>query len=806
MTLQRMLQFNIALMAFIGTLVLGMGQQSWFLPLMAATAAILSLIYTDKLGKLRLNRNVANLAAILAVIGSLNSILRNDVETQLLAIANLLIYLQIVLMFQEKSLRVYWQLSILSLLQVVVASVLNLGFEFGLLLGLYMIVALSGLSLLFIYQETLRFGGQAMGSDQADNAQEAWAAATRWPQGTRHDLLGKRFIARVAIMACVTTAITIVLFYAVPRGGQAKQLRSVLSPEAMTGFSDNVELGSLGKIAQSDLPAMRVNFYEHRNDGVNLEPYSVHSIPYFRGVALEDYALGTWSPMEDNRENNGRSEELGSAPPGPYDPVVQVIQLSPSSAFDIKKGRVLFNAGAAFRIEGRPKKHNRFDAMRQEVRRHNGMNPNEIRGRLDYAHLTTAFRDGRQIPITPVAFGSQDPDILGRAGFPEHYLANMRRMPAQLTGGVDRWENLKALATKVIEEEEFPPEALAYEKIQALEDHFRSSDEYVYTLERPDVTPNWDPIEDFVTNQREGHCEYFASALVLMLRSQGIPARMVVGYKGGKFNQVGGYYQVLELNAHAWVEAHVFAEDLPEGFVHDHEANEAGYWLRLDPTPLSAEMDLMHRSVSFFDILASAKDFVQVSWNDWVVELDRERQHGIWKQAQEATAGIFSGKAWKKDVALLRAGDLGAVAQGPRGRLLLVLFVIGLWAAFRIWCGRWTFAVLRKQRTQQNPEESVPQAIHVPFYERLEELLDQIGVQRTPGQTQREFALAAGGQLAESAQTRHLAGLPRIVVDAFYRVRFGATPLAPTQTAEIEQALDQLQDSLTEETHEQSPS
>ena len=69
-------------------------------------------------------------------------------------------------------------------------------------------------------------------------------------------------------------------------------------------------------------------------------------------------------------------------------------------------------------------------------------------------------------------------------------------------------------------------------------DYLSSSGDYTYTLDQPRTNFNLDPVEDFVINVKEGHCERYASALVLMLRTQGIPARLIKGYRGA--DSIGG--------------------------------------------------------------------------------------------------------------------------------------------------------------------------------------------------------------------------------------------------------------------------
>ena len=102
-----------------------------------------------------------------------------------------------------------------------------------------------------------------------------------------------------------------------------------------------------------------------------------------------------------------------------------------------------------------------------------------------------------------------------------------------------------------------------------------------------------DPIEDFVSNNPRGHCEYFATALALMLRSQGIPARVVLGYRCEEWNNLGKFYQVRQSDAHAWVEAYLAPRYIPRELRWGNDNYRrwaAGAWLRLDPTPAASEL------------------------------------------------------------------------------------------------------------------------------------------------------------------------------------------------------------------------
>ncbi len=113
--------------------------------------------------------------------------------------------------------------------------------------------------------------------------------------------------------------------------------------------------------------------------------------------------------------------------------------------------------------------------------------------------------------------------------------------------------NLVRLAQTWIDESGLPVEDRVG-RARYLERKLSSSGMFSYSLENQNRDPAMDPIEDFLTNHRAGHCEYFATALCLMLRSQHIPARVVVGYRTDEWNQIGQCYQVRQLHAHTWVE------------------------------------------------------------------------------------------------------------------------------------------------------------------------------------------------------------------------------------------------------------
>ena len=141
-----------AALVSLGTLLSALGQRSTGGALLLWTAAAVSVAVTDFGGWFRLGRNAAAVAA-LAILGFFFwSCFRLGGDARILALADLLIYLQIVLLFQQKDERVYWWLAVMSLLQVIVAAGFGQGIGFGILLVIYMLLGLVGMALLVLYQ------------------------------------------------------------------------------------------------------------------------------------------------------------------------------------------------------------------------------------------------------------------------------------------------------------------------------------------------------------------------------------------------------------------------------------------------------------------------------------------------------------------------------------------------------------------------------------------------------------------------------------------------------------------------------
>ena len=176
------------------------------------------------------------------------------------------------------------------------------------------------------------------------------------------------------------------------------------------------------------------------------------------------------------------------------------------------------------------------------------------------------------------------------------------------------------------------------EVVNAVLDYFRNP-AFEYTL-NPGFLNREDPVGDFLFRSRKGFCEHFASSFALLMRIANVPARMVVGFHGGKYNPIGKYLELRRADAHAWTEVWL----------------ENSGWVRIDPTAVVSPERIeygveMSNSISslgsvsdaersemirrrlnkgfmnrLWDTLGNVWDNLNRNWNYWVVSYDRERQ------------------------------------------------------------------------------------------------------------------------------------------------------------------------------------
>jgi protein-glutamine gamma-glutamyltransferase len=141
-----------------------------------------------------------------------------------------------------------------------------------------------------------------------------------------------------------------------------------------------------------------------------------------------------------------------------------------------------------------------------------------------------------EIPTTSPALLRATP-----AAWTSETLARYTQLPAKLP------QRVRDLAGQIAGDE-----ATTYDKVQAVEGWLRTNTEY--DLDIPPDPPGVDAVDEFLFQRRRGFCEHIASAMAVLLRSVGVPTRIVTGFGPGDRNPFSGYWEVRDSDAHAWVE------------------------------------------------------------------------------------------------------------------------------------------------------------------------------------------------------------------------------------------------------------
>lgn len=841
MTIERLLQINVAVLAVLATSLLEMGQENSPVPLPLVTlfAATISLVFTDTFGWFRLNRGVANLFALVAAFLSLREFIFDNREIidkreeHLRSIAYLLVYLQFILLFQHKTPRVYWQLMVLGLLQVVVAAALSLDALSALLLVAYMVAGVSALTLFFLHRESLRVTGQlsratltvGLGRAKVQNPAVSNALLTKplavfdaKPDDLAKTVLGGRLVRQIAAISALSLLFAGVLFYTVPRRGDS--IWRGLGPRggSRVGFSGReISYGDEGLIHKTNRPVMRVAFRDQETG----RPYTVMGQLYLRGTVLTHYSARYKKWRQRVRQRGPTRTIALLQPPDSADIIRQEVVMEPSD------GKFLFSVFPWWQ----DKKNTSpvaFDNLNQKLaipqREHNFDG-----GSFRFTTLTDAFRTGWQIRATPFLHDPHRRTGSTMSKTLHSYLTDMdtdtRPLRRENLLDLMRFSRLRRETRRIIESapDVDPDDHLQVAK--ALEAHFRTSGMYTYSLDFRNIKrdPSLDPLEDFVVNHRRGHCQYFAGALALMLRSRNIPARVVLGYATTEYNPMGAFFQVRENDAHAWVEAYIEPSFIDKETVLLKGAERTGVWYRLDPTPAAQGEE--KESDSGFSVTRKIDqflDYFRFVWADYVIGLDERRQEqAVYGSLPDDQSGAFGSgrlRSWMDRMALKLGiadnDDEGMlrvrwpIIAGILAGLVLLAFVVQRFvkshdkAKPKGHLGRWVSRVAHSilphagrpasARGQRDGRTDVPNEL----YARLAQLVAPLGLVRQDGQTQHEFAETIRSRLVQLNQADSVAALPESIVAVFYRIRFGGAALDTQEQENVEQALSKLEEAL----------
>ena len=483
--------------------------------------------------------------------------------------------------------------------------------------------------------------------------------------------------------------VCLLLFFSAPRARDTVLSFRGNDDRANIGFSEQISLGSVRRIQESGEIAFRAETTEE----------VPQSLMYWRGLVLDHFDGQTWSASP----GGGRGPDRGTTMPGQGLSIEQEIVLEPGShrrLFALDKPVAVTGEGVA------PAGDAEYVRWGRGARR------------FSYKAVSTLSPILRTSgPIRPERF----------LRLPEAFIPRLRQVVAELTDGASDAEKMEILRRY------FDPPAFSY------------------SLDDLPVSQN--ALESFIFSRRRGNCEYFASALAVMLRMADVPARLVAGYHGGIYNESGGYYIVAQSAAHVWVEA--------------WDA-EASLWRRLDPTPSASSLDAAGAAREF-GVLQLYFDLFNYRLSSLFLQYGRESQFELLQRIRE----IFSSSASPVPSIRQWAEALGAGGAFAHWLRYLLLALAALLAAAAIF--------LARRRPRVSPDERL--------LRRFLRAMEGLGYPKKRGEGLEEFVKRAG-RAGDAA--RHSAALDAaaLFVDTFQRYYFKDLSVEPAERAVLEEKIE----------------
>lgn len=664
-----------------------------------------------------------------------------------LVIGQFLVLLQLVKLYEQRANRDYAQLLVLSLLLMVAASISTASLAFGVVMIVYLLLSLYCCLLFHLKVE----------SDQARAAiampDEELNPATLTQDQFRLSRSMRKLTGFTSIIA-LTCATCVFLFF--PRDTGAGMLGPLQfrSSETLTGFSEQVGFEQIARITQSDELVAHVRL-KH-----NGEPVTGPRTILLRGVTLDVY-------NGDGSEGGGAWQWGRAERPGADEP------------YDVpaRSWKGVTNRGGddewSQEIYLRPTGTNVLFAM---------AGPTKIRltrsGTVTHSSFDESLRfsERLQYPLQyevvsrGVLYAGSNPDVADSSAYGSDYsrLSNMPQrsvISSQIREYARRSDvsGTNVRGTLALQRDPQEPVTVLDDAIAtAIEKHLQS-EEFGYTLDLTGaVRPrNEDPIEWFLYDVKNGHCEYFAGAMTLLCQSLGMQARMVVGFKCDEFNEILGQYVVKQSHAHAWVEVR-----MPDGT-----------WKTFDPTS-SHDPRNTPRDATLLGRLRHFIDFLEYTWAANVVAYDNDTQENLVDNLDRTltkTAIDGHGFLFNFRGSLTRLADIVATrAIGPVMLLMLLVLVLAVgWFFYEKW-------QLKRRATRIGLEtlparERLRLARQLAFYDALVQLLERRQIIRPKHLTPLEWADSLTYLPAEAFESI------RRITEIFYRIRFGATELSTGQ-------------------------
>jgi transglutaminase-like putative cysteine protease len=606
-------------------------------------------------------------------------------------------FLQLSRLAHRKGAADYQQIAILGFLHLIAGTVMSTGLDYAVIFFGFVIVMPWMLALTHLRRELeIQHGaGTAMLQGELQSRELATPA----------------FFGGTTLLAVPLFVLTAAMFFAFPRVGFGLLSNLGARVQSVAGFGSDVELGGFGTIRDDPTVVMRVKI------GRMPAPPPQSIGLRLRGTSFDRYREGRWSRTQIAGSDVRRLQDqyVVHRPPKPDDERYEII-------LDPMEEAVLFLPEGTVALQVPP-----------VVR----AGRNRYRKIVQAPGLDLRYRDQFDSPLTYQAFAGRS-----ERAFAERIPPKLQTRYLEVPEG---YERISALAQSVAGALERP-----IEKAQRIEGFLRGAGGYRYSLEQPD-TGGKDPLQVFLFEAKAGHCEYFSTAMAIMMRALGLPARNVTGFLGADYNPYGGYYAVRNGNAHSWVEVLI-----------------DGKWVTFDPTPASRQVSAVPSGLAVK--LRQMVDALRVRWAEYIVEFNIRDQ----ARALRSFAAWYQSLRGDRRAAQRRSDstddDRGGLDVPLRPDWRWFIAIMSIFGVGVLWV-RWNRKRRRQNRAGRHLDPDRDRAVRL--YLSLEDSLRQAGQARPPDVTP-----------AEHAEQLRRSGFPAFdevseITDAYLATRFGETRMSP---------------------------
>jgi protein-glutamine gamma-glutamyltransferase len=550
------------------------------------------------------------------------------------------------------------QIIVLALLHFVAGTVLGGGLSYGLCFLGFLVVAPGALVLSHLRRE--------VEGNYRQGARDRTGLPVDVPRILRsRRVVGRGFLATTCLLSVPIFMFTAALFVMFPRVGLSLLLLNHPQKGRMVGFSDKVDLGEVGVLRTDPSIALRFEVQDLP------EPPPARLTLRLRGTAFDRYDGRRWerTPSRGHGSDSGdslyvvRKPNLGTGGDRritfdlePIDP--PVVFLPPRTValqVRVQQQAVL---GEPLILTKGPEGEVRYQGSDSHGLRYD------------------AYVAGDREPIVELLAAQER----GR------YLDLPGDMPTRIAGLAHEWADAQPTP---------------YLKAKALEEHLKH--DFKYDTGSPSGGKP-QPVDHFLFESKRGHCEFFSTAMALMLRELGIPSRNVTGFVGGTYNRFGRYYAVREGDAHSWVEA--YFDDPIRG------------WVTFDPTPTSGAQPLQETSGAYV-YMRDLVEALSQRWNRYVIGYDLKTQVRIFEDISRGYERIRAKTGTNRGIA----------ERVTRGPVLVGVLLVAVAAGYVLWKRR------RKPKDKvadgaERPRIDPKQEAATALYRTLETALITQGISR----------------------------------------------------------------------------